>query len=548
MLNLKKINTQSKDLQANIPSAEPQYLQKKSAWRLRCAVHPVFSLCLYLLFPLSSFADVEQLINENEDSSLSTRGLKSIAVLQSLKHLEKKSLNSAPFVQELPNAQQVRSLFVATQALPIVDIQLTFHAGSAHDESIEKGLFGVANMAAKLMPEGTDQYSAKQLAHAFDALGAQFNVNAYRDMFIVRLRVLSDPKKLESALDLMLHLINHANFNASGLNLVLNNTKIGQKQVQENPSRLMGIKFYRSLYGQHPYAEPSVGTQGSVKKITPERLKTFRDRLLVAQNSNIAITGDLTAPQATALANKITQNLPQGEPAAAIPEAIEHQDFNLQFIPHHSSQAYITMGHLGIRHADPNRAALEVANRIFGGGSFSSLLSKELRIKRGYTYSASSNLTSTEAPGVFSLTYSTQQDQLMDSIQVAHQTLINFIQQPLTKTQLEETKEGLLRAYPMSFSSNANINAQIASIGFYGLPTDYLNQYQKQINALTVKDVQKAIHQHLHADKLTVVVVAQSLDMKALKNSLNRNIGIEVEQNFHSTDAKTPTKTTLATQ
>lgn len=492
---------------------------------------PMVSILISLYFSVfscsKSFAEIEQFLDESHDTRIEPYSLKSLAVLDSLKNLDKKKYLPAPFVQELPNPKNVRTLFVATQALPIVDIQLTFHAGSAHDQDIEPGMFGLANMAAKLMREGTDQYSAKQLDHAFDALGAQFHVNAYRDMFIIRLRVLSDPKKLEPALDLMLHLIRHANFNASGLNLMLSNTKIGQKQVQENPSRLMNIKFYRSLYGQHPYAEPTVGTQASIKRITPERLKTFRDQLLVAQNSNLAITGDLTAQDATALADKITQNLPQGSRAPALSDALEHHDFNIHFIPHTSSQAYITMGHLGIRHTDPNRAALEVANRIFGGGSFNSLLSKELRVKRGYTYSASSHLTSTEAPGVFSLSYSTQQDQLMDSIQVAHKTLIHFIQQPLTQTQLEETKEGLLRAYPMSFSSNANINAQIGSIGFYGLPTDYLNQYQQQIAALTVKDIQNAIHQYLHADKLTIVVAAQSLDVNQLKHMLSQNLGTQ---------------------
>lgn len=538
MLNF-KLSTTTLKIHRKSVQVYNQMDQSKSQRFLSLSVKKIAAVFLCIMTCTTSFAEVEQSFEDNEEIQLSPYDLKSIKVLQSLKNLDKGTLNPAPFVQELPNIQKVRTLFVETQALPIVDIQLTFHAGSAHDQSMGQGLFGVANMAAKLMPEGTDQYTAKQLDHAFDALGAQFHVNAYRDMFIVRLRVLSDPKKLEPALELMLHLINHSNFNASGLNLVLNNTKIGQKQVQENPNRLMSIQFYRSLYGQHAYAQPSVGTQGSIKKITPDLLKSFRNQFLVAQNSNIAITGDLNAQQATAIADKISQSLIQGKAAEPIPDATASTDFNIQFIPHQSSQAYITMGHLGIRHRDPNRAALEVANRIFGGGSFNSLLSKELRVKRGYTYSASSNLTTMEAPGVFSLSYSTQQDQLMQSIQVAHQTLINFIQQPLTKQQVEETKEGLLRAYPMNFSSNANINAQIASIGFYGLETNYLNQYQQQLSKLTVKDVEHAIHQYLHADKLTVVIVAQALDRAALKKQFNQNIGVQIADGIQPTPTST---------
>lgn len=482
------------------------------------------ALIMFLICSPIAYAEIDQLNEIPPDEDINSNPLKSQTTLSSLKNLKPLQLSPAPFVQELHNRSEVRTLFVGSHDLPIVDLQITFHAGSAYDNLVNPGLSGTANMAAKLMSEGTDLYSAKQISDRFNSLGTQYSINSYRDMFIIRLRVLSDPDKFQPALELLLHLIKHANFNASGLNLVLNNTKIGQKQVQENPSRLMNIKLYRTIYGTHPYAEPTVGTQGSIRKINAEILKRFRDQLLVAQNSNIAITGDLTAQRATEISEKITQALPQGERALEIPDIDDGSDFNIQFIPHNSDQAYISMGHLGIRHSDPDRIALEVANRIFGGGSFHSLLSKELRIKRGYTYSASSSLSSTAAPGVFSFSYSTQQNQLMDSIQVAHQTFVEFIKQPISKSQLTETKEGMLRAYPMNFASNAAINAQIASIGFYGLDTDYLNQYQEKLASLTTKDIQYAIKKHLHADKMTVIVVAQSLDQQNLKSMLENNI------------------------
>lgn len=482
-----------------------------------------FSIALLLTPP--AHAEIEQHLDETNPNFISDQSsLKSLSKLNSLKQLNHHQHYQTPFVQELNNTLQVRSLFVAAQDLPIVDIQLTFNAGSAQDEVLGKGLFGMANMAARLMPEGTDQYTAKQLSNAFDTLGAKFNVNAYRDMFTVRLRVLSDPQKLEPALALFLHTINHANFNQSGLNLVLSNTKVGQKQVQENPNRLMNIRFYRALYGQHPYAEPSVGTQSSIQKISPSMLQQFRDQLLVAQNANIAITGNLNAERATHISERISQSLKQGRKAFEMSEPFEPADFNLQHIVHTSSQAHVTMGHLSIRRNEPDRIALEVANRIFGGGSFNSLLSKELRVKRGYTYNASSSISSMLSRGVFSLSYSTQQEQLLDSIHIAHQSLVNFLKQPISKSQLDENKEGMLRAFPMTLSSNANINAQIASIGFYGLPSDYLNQYQQQLNRLSTTDIERAIKKHLHADKLTIVIVSKELDQALLKNILQLNL------------------------
>lgn len=49
-------------------------------------------------------------------------------------------------------------------------------------------------MAAQLLDEGTPKYNAQQVAAVFEQVGAQFSARAYRDMFIVKLRVLSDPE------------------------------------------------------------------------------------------------------------------------------------------------------------------------------------------------------------------------------------------------------------------------------------------------------------------------------------------------------------------
>lgn len=492
-------------------------------------LHKLISISLPVALGLCSVhslthAEVEQDTRDDTDAVISDTTLKANTTLSSLQNLPKQQQYQAPFVQDLPTTAKIRTLFVSTQDLPIVDIQLTFNAGSSQDEALGKGLFGTANMAAKLMNEGTDQYSAKEIASTFEGLGAQFNVSAYRDMFVVRLRVLSDPTKLEPAINMMLHVLTHAQFNASGLNLVLNNTKVGQKQVQENPSRILGIKFYRTLYGQHPYAEPSVGTNGSIQKITPELLRAFRQKFLVAQNMNIALTGNLTTSQATDIANTISQALPQGEKAAELPEPQDQTDFNIQYIPYNSTQAHVMIGHLAIQRNDPDKIALEVANQIFGGTGFNSVLMKELRVKRGYTYGAYSSLTTMLSRGFFNLSYSTEQNQLMDSIQVAHQSLRDFIKNPISKKQLEETKDGMLRSFPMTFSSNASINAQIASIGFYGLPADYLTQYQKELSQVTTKQVQHAVQNSLRADRLTVIVVANQLDTKALKEMLQNDL------------------------
>ncbi len=107
----------------------------------------------HLLFITMSTFCTTNVIADVSTSSISNddpRTLQSIASLQSLKQVQTSDLYTAPHVHELKNKYKVRSLFVESPALPMVDIQLTFNAGSARDIEVEKGLYGVANMAAQL--------------------------------------------------------------------------------------------------------------------------------------------------------------------------------------------------------------------------------------------------------------------------------------------------------------------------------------------------------------------------------------------------------------
>lgn len=450
--------------------------------------------------------------------------LTSVPLLQSLKKLNLEQTFQAPHIHDLNNRYKVRTLFVETRDLPMVDIQLTFNAGAARDQEIAPGLYGLSNMAAKLMREGTEDYTANQIAAVLDQAGAQLSMQAYRDMFIIRLRSLSDPQKLEPALSMMMEILNHASFKSSSINLVLSNTQVGQKQLQENPSRLMNIRFYRTLYGKHPYAEPISGTQGSTKKITADLLKKFRDQFVVAQNMNIAITGKLTPKQALNLSERIAGNIRQGSKAAPLPEPELKTGLEVVHLPYQSSQAYVIFGHLGPTRSSEDRLALEVANRMFGGGGFNSVLMQELRIKRGFTYSASSSFTFSQAPGVFSFQYSTRQDQLLESIQVAHRAFIDFVRQPIDQKRLEETKAGMLRAFPNNYSSNATINAQLGTMGFYDEKADYLSSYPERLSKISARDVQDSVRKHLHPENVSLVIVSKELDSAQLKMHLQHNL------------------------
>src|SRR5690606_19144896 len=151
------------------------------------------SIRCFLLLVSVSFSPAlwaESYLNAEVGVNHLTDQLTSVPLLQSLKKLNLEQTFQAPHIHDLNNRYKVRTLFVETRDLPMVDIQLTFNAGAARDQEIAPGLYGLSNMAAKLMREGTEDYTANQIAAVLDQAGAQLSMQAYRDMFIVHLRSL----------------------------------------------------------------------------------------------------------------------------------------------------------------------------------------------------------------------------------------------------------------------------------------------------------------------------------------------------------------------
>lgn len=453
------------------------------------------------------------LSHAEERAPVDTSGeIQALTQLTSLQQASAQPALNTPKVESFRTKAGTPVLFVAAPELPIVDIRLTFDAGSARDSSIRPQLYGLASLTAKLLDEGTSTQSTDQIAAQFEALGVQYNAAAYRDMFTIDLRTLAAPHLFSPALDQLLALLKDAQFPQSSIDRVFQNAAIGQRQREESPSTVASIRFWRELYGTHPYAEPSAGTQASLKQITRDDLLAFKSKFLVARNLNIAITGQLTLKQAKALAEQLTQALPKGEPAPALPTPALGTTARLVHIPFQSSQTHIIMGQLAIQRDNPDLPTLSVGNEILGGGDFNALLMKELREKRGLTYGAYSGFSAMRSLGPFSLSYSTRADQARQSIDVAQQTLAQFLQQGVNESTVQEAKEGLLNSYPLSLASNQNINGFLAMMGFYGLPTSYLADYPKQIAQVNAAAIQRAFQQYVHPDTMLTVVVGQPLE------------------------------------
>jgi len=134
---------------------------------------------------------------------------------------------------------------------------------------------------------------------------------------------------------------------------------------------------------------------------------------------------------------------------------------------------------------------------------------KEVRDKRGYAYSVYSYFAPMRQTGPFQIGLQTKRSQAKDAIKVARDVLAGFLKDGPSEEELAAAKANLTGSFPLRLDSNKKLLDNAAVIGFYGLPLDYLDQFQAKVQAVTVDDIKAAFARRVRpADLITVTVAA----------------------------------------
>jgi zinc protease len=395
-------------------------------------------------------------------------------------------------------------LYVHAPELPMLDIQISFDAGSARDGD----KWGLASMTTSLLGLKTNQYGETELSQKINDLGAQIGGSAGRDMASFSLRTLTRESILTPALSLFNATLTDSVFDQAIFERELQRRVVGLKRQDLNPSSLASKTFWQELYGTHPYAHPVYGTVDKVQSLNVSDLEAFYKQYIVTQNATISIVGNITPKQAKAISEQVLKGLPKGQKPQAISVPIvskKAQDVTIEF---NSSQTHFKQGQIGVKRGHPDYYALFLGNHLLGGSGFGSLLMEEVREKRGLVYGVGSGFSPMKQAGPWLVSLSTKNDSAQEAKKVVNDTIKAFMKD-FDQTHFEAIKDNLIGGFPLRIDSNGKIISYIAMIGFYNLPLDYLDIFPKEIKALSKQQVLDAWNRNIDVSKMTTVMVGQ---------------------------------------
>jgi zinc protease len=185
------------------------------------------------------------------------------------------------------------------------------------------------------------------------------------------------------------------------------------------------------------------------------------------------------------------------------------------------TQSQVRIGGSGFPKGSPDVFAASVMNTVLGG-SFTSRLMQQIRVKRGLSYGVSSSFDRLMAGGWFSVGTFTKTESTREIIEVALAELVKMGKAGPTRPELEAAKTYLVGLYPLKFETNDAVAGAIADLRLYALGDDWVERYRERLMEITVEQAREVAQKYLFAEPPTLVVVGNAPLVKKQLSGLGR--------------------------
>ncbi len=407
--------------------------------------------------------------------------------------------------QKLKNG--IRIFGIKNTEVPLVQFNLSIKGGQLLEAP---GKTGVANLAARLMMQGTQTKTPQELEEAIQQLGAQIRVSADKEAINISVNTLA--KNYEATLKLTEEILLKPRWDAEEFKLQKQAVLSQIRQQEANPNSIAQNHFNELVYGKgNVYAKNILGTEAEVNAITIDDLKSFYNQAVSPSVTTLNVVGSLDK---SVIVNSLTGLSSQWKPkqvnipALQVPIAPTQAKVYFYDIPD-AKQSVLRIGYPALAATSKDYYPATVANYILGGGGFASQLTQQLREGKGYTYGIRSGFSGSKDLGVFDISSGVRSNVTLESLQLIKDILLNYGKNYSAK-DLETTQGFLVKSQARSFeTANAKLG-MLENISKYGWKYDYIKGWESIVKNMTREEIQRLAAQYLDANKMIWLVAGDA--------------------------------------
>jgi len=388
-------------------------------------------------------------------------------------------------------------------ALPLVSVVVAFRSGSAHDPV---GLEGLGRLTGRMLRRGSEGWSSEAIEETIDFLGGEFAADVSASATVVHFEVIK--RSLEPFLQLVSAVLCQPVFDAAELDRLKREVVAEIIESRDSDGLLCGRAFRRTVFAGHPYGRRVSGQISTLMTITRDDIVKFYKTHYTRANAHVIVSGDVDVEEGQALAARLLEGLPAGERIDdPVPEPKPVSGRKLVFVDKpERSQVQMAIGGIGTHPTDEDHIALLVANTAFGG-TFTSRLMQEIRVKRGLSYGTSSRLGVDRRRESFMMHAAPKASDAPLCLQLMLDQLHEVRENGITADELAFVKKYLIRSHAFEVDTARKRAHRKLEAALFDLPEGYYETQNARIEAVTLEQANAALRRRLSEDDMVIAVV-----------------------------------------
>ncbi|WP_415062829.1 M16 family metallopeptidase [Bdellovibrio sp.] len=410
------------------------------------------------------------------------------------------SFTLQPF-KEVTLENGLKIIFIRDMTLPRLSLTLMFKTGSVQETDAKAGLNA---LTAYLLEQGTQSRNAMKVADDFGQLGSSLDVSPGADVTTVYADSLSTGS--DFLLDLFVDVAMNPAFKDAEISRLRAQMLAGLQKKIDNPSAYADDRMDQYLYGAHPYARDVNGTPEALRGISKQDIIKHYLTFYRPNNASLAVVGsfgDEFEKRVEEIFGKWTKRtIPVVNTEA--PPAIDDLKVKL-IVKKGLQQTQIRISGLGIARSNEDYLRLRLANEALGGG-FASRLNQKVRDDLGLTYSIYSYFDVRKERGSFDVSTFTKNETAGKTLEETLKVIRDYAEQGAQESEVAGARSQLIGQFPRAIETADRLAYNLLALDFYGIPVDYLTDFNKNVGAIKAAEANKAFQKAIDPSKLKVLV------------------------------------------
>jgi predicted Zn-dependent peptidase len=396
--------------------------------------------------------------------------------------------------------------------VPLIYASAVFPAGAVWDQDKN----GLAAFTADALLFGTKNYSKEKIEETFDFLGA--SINSYAGQESAEVSISFKKNDIDKLLPMFADVITNPAFPQSEFDKRKKRWLVELEQDKESPRRVIRSYFNKFLFDDNPYGNPVAGTIMSIKDLTVEELHAFFGMHYQISSAGLVLVGDFSIADMKTKVETLFPPAPKMELLQMpyeLSREIKPLDKNrlLLINKDDSRETTFLIGAHGVAWNNPDITKIQVINTVFGG-RFTSWLNDELRVNAGLTYGAGSGFRNYKNSGTFVIRSFTATETTIEAIDLAVEVLERLHTQGIDEETLTSAKNYLKGQFPPKYETSGELADLLTTMHFYGLNNSYINDFEKNVDEMTVEKANEIIIKYFTKENLQFVLIGKADEIR----------------------------------